>query len=94
MNQIIFEYFKVSNNKLNHFKNKLVNLIEIDNSNIKFHHFSIITLKIPLNRNYDSWFNILKGTIFYIEKENNITNFSYIKYNKIIFEFKDYIFIT
>lgn len=54
--QSIFEYFKVSNNKLNQFKNKLVNFIEIENSNIKFHHFLIITLKIPLNRNYDPWF--------------------------------------
>ena len=33
-------------------------------SNNKFHHFLIITLKFPLNRNYDPWFNILKGQFF------------------------------
>jgi hypothetical protein len=92
MDQIIFEYFEVPNNKLTHFKNKLTNFIELDNlCDIKFYDFSnsIITLKIPLNRNYDSWFNILTGQ-FYIEKEKNKTIFKYYLDNKLSLEFKDY----
>jgi len=92
MDQIIFEYFEVPNNKLTHFKKKLTNFIELDNlCDIKFYDFSnsIITLKIPLNRNYDSWFNILTGQ-FYIEKEKNKTIFKYYLDNKLSLEFKDY----
>jgi hypothetical protein len=91
MDQIIFDYFEVPDNKLNHFKNKLVNFIENDNYNIKFHDFSnsIITLKLPLNRNYYKWFEVLDGQ-FFIREVDNITNFNYFLDNKLSFIFKDY----
>jgi hypothetical protein len=79
MDQIIFEYFEIPDNNLKQFKNKLVNLIELNKPNIKFHDFSssIITLKLPLNRNYDDWFNILSGQYYFKEKDN-IVIFNYI----------------
>src|SRR5579859_529426 len=94
MDQIIFEYFEVPNNKLNHFKNKLNNFIEKDksnNSDIKFHNFSnsTINLKIPLNRNYEGWFKILSGQYFFKKKDNQ-TIFNYYLNGKLQLSFKDY----
>jgi hypothetical protein len=91
MDQIIFEYFEIPDNNLKHFKNKLVNLIEVNKPNIKFNDFSnsIITLKLPLNRNYDDWFNVLSGQYF-IKEKDNIIYFKYYINGKLSFIFKDY----
>jgi len=91
MDQIIFEYFEIPDNNLKHFKNKLVNLIEMNNPIMKFNDFtnSIITLKLPLNRNYDDWFNILSGQ-YYISEKDNILTFKYFLDGKLVFDFKDY----
>nr|QWL17552.1 DNA polymerase [Chroogomphus rutilus] len=92
MDQIIFEYFEVPNNKLNYFKNKLVNFIDINIPNdIKFYDFSnsTITLKIPLNRNYESWVNILEGQYFFKDINNKII-FKYFLKGKLLLDFMDY----